>query len=546
MAVTLGVAAIGAWAVATHQVSYEITHGVSMHPVYHQGDLVFLARANSYQVGEIAAYHAANNGPVVLHRIIDGNDSSFTFKGDNNESIDVDKPSADQLIGQAVLHVPKGGYWLGPLLSPTGLGMIGFMIISGGGATVKTRRDRRRARRNGKVQRVSRHPLRTVAPLAIRSIVELSPRLRAAAAGFAAVALLGIALGALAFTGPVVELVRPGSGRESGTASATGQSMTFSYTAAVPRTPAYDGTTVSSPDPIFRKLARMVDLHYAYRGSPGSVVVDAKLTNGSGWHTTVALAPLTAFTANRYDGVIRLDLGKLEARANAAAQAIGVSPGPLSVAISAHVTTAEAAPFTPTLRLTLTPLQLTLAGGEGSLAAKTRTTHATPATIRPRHVSILGVTLMSATAARRWSASLLLGALLGAAAIALVARRNAPARGDAEIHLRYSPLLVPVEPMATAPGNLIVNVNEFEPLARLAERCGLLILYWSRADSQTFIVRDQGITYRYRTDADTDAMPFTMIDGEDRPATPELPTAATPTTAGGRRRAMESGGRHRA
>jgi len=33
-----------------------VTNGVSMRPLYHSGDLVVVARKNSYQVGDIAAY----------------------------------------------------------------------------------------------------------------------------------------------------------------------------------------------------------------------------------------------------------------------------------------------------------------------------------------------------------------------------------------------------------------------------------------------------------------------------------------------------------
>lgn len=539
MAAALGVAAIGAWAVATRQVSYEITHGVSMNPVYHQGDLVFLAKADSYAVGEIAAYRGAYDGPVVLHRIIGGDASGFTFKGDNNQSTDVDKPSADKLIGRAVLHIPKGGYWLGPLLSPTGLGMIGFMIISGGGAAAKTRRDRKRARRNAKIQSVSRHFPRVAVPLVIRSIVELPPRLRAATAGLTTMTLLGITLALLAFAGPVVELVRPGSGG----VSSTGQSMTFSYSASVPRTPVYDGTTVRSPDPIFRKLAHVVDVRFVYRGSPGSVVVDATLSSDSGWHTSIVLAPLTNFGADHYHGMIHLDLDKLEARGNAAAAAIGVQPGPLNVALSPRVTTPGAPTFAPTLPLSLAPLELTLPGGEGSLVVD-----ATPAprstalaAVRPRDVSAFGVTLMSAAAARRWSVFLLLGALLGAIGIVFAARRNAPARSDAEIRRRYSPLLVPVEPMEpmiSPPGKLIVNVNELKALARLAESYGLLILCWSRTDSETFVVQDEGITYRYRTDAAADGAPLAMIDGQPPRTAP--PVVSTPARTRGRHRATNA------
>ena len=82
-----------------------------MEPHYHTGDLVVIAPASSYHVGEIVAYHGDLDGHrVVLHRIVGGNATSgFVMKGDNNHSIDPLHPKASQVIGRAVLHIPKVG-----------------------------------------------------------------------------------------------------------------------------------------------------------------------------------------------------------------------------------------------------------------------------------------------------------------------------------------------------------------------------------------------------------------------------------------------------
>src|SRR4051812_28356179 len=96
--------AIGAWAVVTEQVSFQVTHGISMEPQYHQGDLVFLLKENSYEIGQIAAYHGNRPGLVVLHRIVGGDARGYVFKGDNNQSRDVPHPAGSALIGKAVLH----------------------------------------------------------------------------------------------------------------------------------------------------------------------------------------------------------------------------------------------------------------------------------------------------------------------------------------------------------------------------------------------------------------------------------------------------------
>ena len=105
---------LGVGAVLTGRVGYVVTNGISMEPLYHTGDLVVFARASSYHVGEIVAYHGDLDGHlVVLHRIVGGNGSSgFLMKGDNNHRLDPVHPTASQVIGRAILHIPKVGIFM--------------------------------------------------------------------------------------------------------------------------------------------------------------------------------------------------------------------------------------------------------------------------------------------------------------------------------------------------------------------------------------------------------------------------------------------------
>src|SRR5664279_2288734 len=146
-AVTVAAATTGLFGllVASGQVGFVTTHGVSMNPVYYQGDLVVVARASSYRVGEIAAYRMPGSRVVVLHRIIGGGPDGYVFKGDNNQSTDLTHPTAAQLVGHAVLHVSQAGVWLGRAVSPTGIGLAIFIATAAGGAATHTRRRRGRA-----------------------------------------------------------------------------------------------------------------------------------------------------------------------------------------------------------------------------------------------------------------------------------------------------------------------------------------------------------------------------------------------------------------
>ncbi|MCW2522809.1 MAG: peptidase, partial [Frankiales bacterium] len=316
---TLVLALLGvllAGALATGRAAFVGTHGVSMNPIYYQGDLVVVAKAESYHVGQIVAYRVPAKHIVVLHRIIGGNAGGFLMKGDNNQSIDPTHPTASQVVGRAVLHIPQGGRWLTRLTSPTALALFAFALTAGGGAVIPTRRRRRRAA-------VSRHANRTIPSTS--SVFALPLQLRTAAAAATGVGVLGLAVGALAWTVSPDTLAR--------TSTQTIRQMSFSYSAVVGRSPAYDGTTVHSPDPVFRRLSNTVKVHLAYQGSPGNMRVSAELTTPGGWHTSVPLAAPADFTGHQYESTMLLDLKAFDARAQAAAAVTGLPAGPVGVAV---------------------------------------------------------------------------------------------------------------------------------------------------------------------------------------------------------------------
>jgi signal peptidase I len=479
ISVLLGAAAvIAALAVAvllTGRAALVTTHGVSMNPTYYQGDLVLVAKADSYQLGDIAAYRLKSR-VVVLHRIIDGDDSGFVFKGDNNESIDIAQPTSDQLVGKAMLLIPQGGAWLQALTNPVARFVIavGLVIIFTTG--VKKRPQRRRA------------PVDELAPSSgwFGGLRALPTLLRGAAAATAAAGILGLALGVLAWN--------PATAKPAITAVKDPSQMTFAYSAAVGRTPAYDTTEARSPDPVFRRAADKVDVHLSYLGDPGRITVDAELSTSDGWHSTMPLAKPVSVAGETYQGTVRLDLGAIEARAKAAAAVTGTPPGEVDIAVRPRVETDDSGVFQPELRLKLTPLQLSLAGGPTDLHVTESPANADVMSSR-KTVELLGLGIPVLTA-RIVSAALLLAALLGGLFIVYVARRSTVDEPTL-IRRRYASLLAPVHPTPT--DGPIIDVADFATLAKLAERAAQLVLHWTRGDTATFIVADQGITYRYIT-----------------------------------------------
>jgi hypothetical protein len=358
-----------------------------MSPVYARGDVVVVAASESYATGQVVAYRDRVHHLVVLHRIVGGDAAGYVLRGDHNASVDAVRPAAADVIGRAVLHVR--GAWLRRL--PVAAALAGVLLT----LLVAHRR---------RSDTMSRHAERPSA----------SPHVRTAARVIAAGGLLALVLGAMTWTVPVLA--------PAVTSERVPGSMTFSYDATVPRTAAYDGTTARSPEPVFRRLADVVDVHFSYTGTPGSVVVDAELSAVSGWRSTVPLAAATTFATSRYDGTVRLDLLALEGRAFAAAAVTGVPAGPVAIAVVPRVTSAGGSTFAPALRLSMTPLQLTVADAGMPPVENAATVRRTVAV--PRRVALLGRGLDVATG-RAVSAGLLLAVVVAAAGLA-VARPARP------------------------------------------------------------------------------------------------------------------------
>lgn len=468
------------------QTTYVSTHGISMEPGFHAGDLAVLRPADAYSAGDIVAYRSDLLDTTVMHRIVAVDNGYYSFKGDNNSWLDPEEPSLDKLVGKLAFQIPQGGIWLDRLTSPPVLGIIAFALIASGGTAAATRK-KRRNRRATVSRHLSERPAKR-APGAGLSISSLSPSLRIAAGTAAVAAFLGASLGVAAWTGPLEQA--------SSAAVKSGTSMKFSYSAEVGRSAAYDGTTAVAPDPVFRKLANTVQVDFAYDGEPGTVAVNAELSAPSGWRSTVPLADADTFSGNAYKGTVTLDLDALQAKADGAAAATGLAASPVSLAVVPNVTTESGAEFSPELKLSLAPLQLSLVGGKEALTVTDSSTNQ-QTVMAPRTIGF-NTWSITAETARILSALLLVAGLATAVAVLVLARRSAPMDEASAIRRRYSNLLVPVQPMPAAQGRPVIDVTTFATLAKLAERYGLLVLHWNRSGVETFIVQDENITYRYR------------------------------------------------
>jgi signal peptidase I len=465
---------------------YVTTHGTSMEPRFHTGDLAVVRASAHYGVGDVVAYDSEMLHATVLHRVIAVEDGHYTFRGDNNSWIDPETPTADRLIGKLVLRVPRGGVWLERLSSPAGLPLAALVMLTlgariPGGVTRRTRRKQRRKRS------VSQHMDRSRPPFAGRT---LSPGPSYVALAASILGALGLALALFGWTGPVS---RPVAGQQP-----SDRAVTFSYTAHVPPSPAYDDTTVTSPEPVFRALASSVDVLFHYGGEPGTVSVVADLGTASGWRSTVPLAGSHRFERPTYDGRVRLDLDALAERAERAATVIGLPADQITVTVRPRFTDDAGDVFAPELPLTLTATELAPADGASLHLEDSATVPAT--TPEPRTLTLVGHELTAGVARPASLLLLALGLVVGGMA-ALRARLAPPPTEAAALRRRYGHLLVPVAPVTAPPGRPVVDVTELATLAKVAERYGLVILHWSRDGAETFVVQDDGVTYRFHVAA---------------------------------------------
>ncbi|MCW2523769.1 MAG: hypothetical protein JWO63_2104 [Frankiales bacterium] len=484
--------------------AYIVTHGTSMEPRFHTGDLAIMRVSSQYHVGDIVAYHSDALHTVVMHRIVKIQNGLYTFKGDNNSWLDPDPVTKNELIGSLSRQIKGGGVWLHRARSVVPIA-VGLILILAAIAITTGRKSPSERPRHGSRRENAPTSLTTTRTRTGTLVTALS----------AVLGLLLLTVAWLAWTGTTTKASTPG---DKSTLTAAGSAATaslsaatvaspdqvvFSYSAKVKPSAAYDGTTVRSPDPIFRKVTESVDVHFDYTGAPGSVAVTGILSAPSGWHTSIKLAPTVTFAGDHYAGTVHLNIAVLAARAQAAAKVTAFPTSLLTMAVQPSFTAVGAKPWAAPLKLNITPLQLTVANGPASL---TVTAPNAPAAVTPptaaSNANAHSVVLLGRRIPRSTAAVLAVVILLGSAASGtLLLLRKRRERNDSEadsIKKRHAALLVAVAPMPVASGRPVVDVADMATLVKLADRYGLLILHWARSGIETFMIQDQNTTYRYR------------------------------------------------
>ena len=498
---------------------YVVTSGISMEPRFHSGDLAILRPGGTYEIGEIAGYRSPKIG-IVLHRIVGEERGHFLMKGDNNDYVDAFRPTASDMVGRLWLHLPKVGEVLDSPATRRLAVLVGPAVVLGAFAVPLSRRRHGRAADSGGQTRQAaggRHP-----PVhrgsggrgrLAASVLGTPGQLAASAAIL--VALGGLALGGFAFSRSTrATTVEQISYRQSGS---------WTYRAPA-RGDVYAGGVAVTGEPIFSKVAPIVDLRFAYRflsQSPAKLTgqgqLEAVLDSSDGWARTVTIGPVVSFAGEHalLSGVV--DLARLERLVDSVQAQVGQSVATSSYGISIEPQVRLAgelgdrtpfrAGFDPALVLTLSSGEAQpdfgQGGAAGSLAALLRpaasgsvgvpTTTGSTLSLFGQHPSVQLCREVAAGAVACSLAVLLL--------LALLLWRASHAEEQYRIAARYGSLLVAVSQVPALGADKTVRVEGIEELARLAEHEGRMILHCKGQEGHDYFVRDGVATYLYSTNA---------------------------------------------
>jgi signal peptidase I len=492
--------------------NYVVTHGISMEPLFHTGDLAIVRSQPRYHVGEIVAYHNKMLHVVALHRIVGREGDRYLFKGDNNNFIDPEHPRASQLIGALWIHIHHGGSVLQSFSSPARAGLLialGMLLLTGG---VFARRHRRRRRERRAVVTVPRAP-RTL------PLNPSGPVVAILTSGIL-VSLPFLLLALLAFS-------RAPSTRHA-VQIPYKQSGTLSYSADTTPNPVYPEGVARTGEPLFTQLVNDVKLRFDYKFATqakhslaGKGSLRLLLSANDGWHRTLQLGSSTHFKGDHATVTSTLDLGWLLALVRSIEATTHVTSGYTFAVVPTVVTSGNVegvpvhATFAPTIQFSADSDEISLqgaesasrllaSGGASSAAgplAPSASGAATGEQSQPRNLS-LGPWRMSVSTARAVALSAI-GVIFAAVLVLLALIRQllalvAPRRDEAaSILARYRGLIIPVAHITPLRGVPVIDVADMDALARIAEHYDRSILHETTGAGDTFWVADESGQFRY-------------------------------------------------
>ncbi|HEV7189192.1 MAG TPA: signal peptidase I [Blastococcus sp.] len=468
---------------------YVATHGISMQPRFHTGDLAILRPAAQYRVGDVVAYRSVTLKTTVMHRIVAMDGDRFVIQGDNNSWLDPDHPGSDLVLGKLWLRIPQGGKALAALHSPgplAGVAMAGTAFL---GATRTAPRRRRRGARP-RTARWGGFP------------VPVRARARQAALGAAVVAAVAAAGGGALLLLPVTQT-------ETHTLPVTQQGR-FSYAGtAIPGT-TYPTGRITTGDAVYTKLSNAIAVTFAdtVRGADpvglnGTLRLKVSLAAGDGWTSALGSGPAVAFRAGSATTTVTVYPADAVGVLNRHYAEVGASGGSATLTVTPTVAvtgTAGGRPFAAgapaglAFSLDSTALRMT---STGTPLTPTTTTPVVVERTAPRAFTVLNIAVPIGIA-KIAAAAVLVLALLVLAGAAWIARPPRGAGSDDAVDqflMKHAARILPVT--GFTPGSSVIDVSDAGSLHKVAERLDGLLLHQAGPDGHTFAVQDADTTYRY-------------------------------------------------
>ncbi len=468
------------------RVEYVIVNGNSMEPDYHKGDLVIIAEASSYQVGDVVTYRDDQIDAYVIHRIIGEDSGRYILKGDNNSWIDNTRPDRSQILGKQWLFVPKAGNHIFWLRKPLNMTLVTLIAAGGLFFTVVLQNDHeknkaKRKRKNGY-------------PLGILEYVLYS---------LSIFVFLFLILTIFSFTKPLSKKAPPIPYQQTGV---------FSYKANGSPT-VYDDGQVETGEPVYLKSACVVDFQYSYsfNGSDlefisGNNKLSAIIQNDkTGWKKTIDLAPQTGFNAVAFVNNASLDLCNLISMIREIEDETGVRTSVYSVFVQSDVEVEGRLSgllfkdkYTQDLNFKLDDVQFYLAGNSSD--SKPYYLYREGSLDNPLMVENeinLGKLSIDVKTIRAIAIIGMLLSLFSVIILWLYIDHQSKVDKDGYIRLKYGQLIIETAISGWDKSILVVDVINIDELAKIATRHNTMILHTLRENKHFYLVENEGTVYRY-------------------------------------------------
>jgi len=462
--------------------TYLVTHGQSMEPGFSTGDLAVLRPPGSYEVGDVVAYRSESLDTVVMHRIVAVDGDRFVIQGDNNDWLDADRPTEDELLGSLFRQVPQGGRILDAVASPWSLALIAAAVLGVSSTSRRGPRGSGRHSAHGPARHRSHRPARRspVVPTSLPVAFSMPTRAQARQVGIGA----GV-VAVLAAVGGAALLALPSTETGTRTEDVT-QEGRFTYAGDARVGTTYPTGEISTGDPVYTRLADAVTVSFEHTVSAagldevaGTVRLDLAVTSGDGWSAPLGSSPATPVQDGTAVASALLDPVRAANLVDRHDAEIGGSAGSASIVVTPVVDitgSLAGRSFTATQ-----PAAFTFAMDGVALRPTADEAAYTPAAsvpvtleeVVPRTFTPLGVDLPIGLA-RVLAIVVLLGAVLVAAVAGGIAHSYTGDAADA-FAIRNAARILPVAGLT--PGRSVVDLSDAQALRRVAERVDGLVLH---------------------------------------------------------------------